>query len=144
TIVLTEGQPLTCGGDFYKFAMRLEVMPNYRLFNVTLLGAVTMRDDIRYDDHFRVDAQIYAEIRSQPTDWLQLRLRSRYLNQDTEDPTYLESNVWSFLEAAWIVTKGTRIGLRYDLFVWLDQRASTANRIPNPEHRFQLDLRTSF
>jgi hypothetical protein len=87
---------------------------------------------------------LWAEVRSQPVDFLQLRARTRYFDQDTEDPTYLETNSWSYVEAAWLITKGTRISLRYDLLVWLDQRTSTANRIPNPEHRFQLDVRATF
>lgn len=144
TIVLTEGAPLTCGGDFYKFAARFDVLPRNKYFNATVLGSITARDDYKYKDRFRIDAQAYVELRSQPADFLQLRLRTKYLNQDTEDPAYLETSLWSFVEAAWIPTKGTRIGLRYDLYVWLDQRTSTADRVPNPEHRFQLDLRTSF
>ena len=62
----------------------------------------------------------------------------------TPDFTYLETNLWSFVEGAWVINKSTRLALRYDLFVWLDQRASTLNRIPNPEHRLQLDVRTAF
>lgn len=144
TIVLTEGAPLTCGGDFYKFGARIEVLPRNRYFKAALLGSITLRDDYKYRDRFRVDAQASVEFRSHPTDFLQFRLRSKYLNEDTENAAYLETSWWSFLEAVWIPTRGTRIGIRYDLYVWLDQRASTANRIPNPEHRFQLDLRTSF
>ena len=66
------------------------------------------------------------------------------LKKKFADNTYLEQNIWTYVEGAWIITKGLRLAVRYDLFLWLDQRASTFNRVPNPEHRFQLDVRASF
>lgn len=107
-------------------------------------ASFSWKDDIKYKDRFRNEVQVWAEARSAPVDFLQLRVRARYLNQDLSDVAYLEKNVWTFVEGAWLITPKTRLALRYDLFVWLDQRASTLNRIPNPEHRFQLDVRTSF
>ena len=144
TVILTEGQPLACGGDSYKIATRLEFAPRSRLIQGTLQAWFVWKDDIRYKDRFRTDVQVWAEVRSQPVDFLQLRVRSRYLNQDTEDPTYLEENLWTFVEGTWLVSARTQISLRYDLFVWLDKRSSTPNRIPNPEHRLQLNFSTSF
>jgi hypothetical protein len=60
------------------------------------------------------------------------------------DDGALEKSVWSFVEAAWLPSKVTKVSLRYDVFVWLDTRASTLSRLPNPEHRFMLDLATGF
>lgn len=144
TFVYTEGDPVVCGGDLYRLAARLEFVPHPRYLRLTTQGWFTWTDDIRYRDRFRNDVMLWGEVKSQPLDVLQLRLRTRYLSQDIADPTYLEENVWTFLEAAWLPLKGTRLSLRYDLFVWLDQRTSTLSRFPNPEHRFMLDLRTSF
>ncbi|MFT3710185.1 MAG: helix-hairpin-helix domain-containing protein [Archangium sp.] len=144
SVLVTDGAPYTCSGDYYRIAARMDFFPRNRLFSASLQGYLTWRDDFRYKDRFRNDFQVWAEVRSTPTDWLQLRARTRYLNQDTEDNAYLETSSWSFIEAAWLITKGTRIALRYDLYVWLDQRSSTLNRIPNPEHRFQLDARVAF
>ena len=144
SVILTDGAPFVCSGDLYRATARFDFFPKNKWLSGTLQGYVTLRDDFRYKDRFRTDVQLWAEVRSQPVDFLQLRARTRYFDQDTEDPTYLETNSWSYLEAAWLITKGTRISLRYDLLVWLDQRTSTANRIPNPEHRFQLDVRATF
>lgn len=144
TIVLTTGQPLTCGGDLYRTSARLEFAAKKRLFNATVQGSFVWRDDIRYRDRFRNDLQVWVEFKSMPVDWLQLRLRTRYWDQAIDDPTYLETNIWSFVEAAWRPFKGTSVALRYDLLYWLDQRSSTPNRIPNPEHRLQLDVRAAF
>ncbi len=144
TIILTEGQPFTCSGDLYKIAARLEISPLRRLVQATLQSTFTWKDDIRYKDRFRNDLQLWAEVRTRPVDFLQFRVRARYLNQDIEDPTYLEENIWTFLEGTVFITKGTQLSLRYDLFFWLDQRSSTPNRVPNPENRFQLDFRANF
>ncbi len=144
TVILTEGQPFTCGGDLYKISARVDIKPLRRLVEATLQSSFTWRDDIRYKDRFRNDLQLWAEVRTRPVDFLQFRVRARYLNQAIEDPTYLEENIWTFVEGSVFITKGTQLSLRYDLFFWLDQRSSTANRVPNPENRFQLDLRANF
>lgn len=143
-IIYTEGETFTCGGDLYKVAARLDFVPVRKKLNLTLQGSFTWRDDVKYKDRFRNDAQLWVEVRAQPLDFLQLRARSRYLYEDISDNTYREQSSWTYFEAAWLATKGTRVGLRYDLYVWLDERTSTANRVPNPEHRFQLDVRAAF
>ncbi len=144
TVILTEGDNVTCGGDFYKFATRIEIAPAKRLIQGALLAAYTLKDDIRYKDRFRSDLLLWAEVRSQPIDFLQFRARVRYNNQDLEDPAYLEENLWTYFEGAVLISKGFRVSLRYDLLFWLDKRSSTPMRVPNPENRFQLDIRYAF
>lgn len=144
TNVYTEGDPFICGGDLYRAAIRMDITPFGRKLQGMVQGYFTWRDDFRYKDQFRNDLQIWAELRSQPVDFLQLRVRTRYLNQDLLDRAYLEESVWTYFEAAWIIGRGIRVAGRYDLYVWLDQRDSTLNRFPSPEHRFQLDLRYQF
>lgn len=150
TVIFVEGDPSPCNGDFYRLAARIDVRPlrERRWLEASLQGWFTWQDDVgkvfRDEQRFREDVQVFAEVKSRPLDWLSLRLRSRYLNQDISNDAYLETSLWSFLEAAVIPTAGTRLSLRYDLYVWLDQRASTLNKAPSPEHRFMLDLRTGF
>lgn len=144
TFVFTEGDPYVCGGDLYRAALRLNFAPLGKKLQGMVQGYFTWRDDFRYDDQFRNDLQIWAELRSQPVDFLQFRARTRYLNQDLLDRAYLEESVWTYFEAAWIIGRGTRLAARYDLYVWLDQRSTTMIRTPSPEHRFQLDLRYQF
>ncbi len=144
TVILTEGAPFACSGDLYKVAARVEIAPYNKVLTGTVQAAFTWKDDLRYKDRFRNDLQVWAEIRSRPVAFLQLRARVRYLDQDISDRAYLEQSLWTFVEGAVIVANGLRVGVRYDLYVWLDQRASTANRLPNPEHRFQLDVRVAF
>lgn len=134
----------TC--DNYKIAQRIDVRPLAKLLSFSEQASVTWRDDLSsaYNDKFRVDVQVWFEARSQPVDWLALRLRSRLRSEGIDSPTTYEDSVWTYLEAAYLPFKGTRLAARYDLYLWLDRRASTLARTPSPEHRFMLDLRTSF
>ncbi len=150
TVLFVEGDPSPCNGDFYRVAARVEVRPfrDRRWLEAAVQGWFTWQDDVakvfRDEQRFREDVQVFFEAKSRPLDWLSLRLRSRYLFQDISNNEYLEQSLWSFLEAAVIPVPGTRLSARYDLYVWLDERASTLNKAPSPEHRFMLDLRTGF
>ncbi|MBL9038424.1 MAG: helix-hairpin-helix domain-containing protein [Archangium sp.] len=144
TVVYTEDSPFACSGDLYRTALRFEFRPLRRKLLIVAQSWLTFLDDVHYKDRFRMDFQQWVEVHYRPVEWLQFRARTRYLNQDTEDNTYLEQSLWSFIEAAWVATKGTRLSLRYDVYAWLDQRAVTLTRVPSPEHRFMLDVRTSF
>jgi hypothetical protein len=154
TVLFVEGDPYVCNGDLYRIAGRLEFNPSRALMLATQAW-FTWTDDVRYKDDFRRDVQVWAEARWRPVDWLQLHLKSRYLDQDISDPTYLETNLWTFLDTTVTLGKLLRVGFRYDLFVWLDQRTSTIGKVdadgaivgartPNPEHRLLLDVRVAF
>ncbi len=144
TIVYTEGQPFTCNGDIYKVAGRLEFHLIPRFLDVITQGWFVWSSDLRYKDRFRNDVMLWGEVLSTPTERLHLRAKTRWLFQDISDNAYLEQSLWSFLEVEWMFGKGTSILGRYDAFLWLDRRASTLTRVPNPEHRFFVDLRYAF
>ena len=143
TVIFTEGQPFDCSGDLYRVAVRLDFTPAHAL-RFTAQSALTLSDDRLYPDRFRVDFQQWLEARGEPLAWLQWRARTRYLNQDVDHNASLEHSWWSFIELAWLPSDGTRLAARYDAYVWLDSRAVTLARSPNPEHRLSLDLRTTF
>jgi hypothetical protein len=134
----------TC--DSYRIVERVDFRPLGKLLSFSEQASFVWRDDISsaYNDKFRNDVQAWFEARSQPLDWLSLRLRSRLRMEGIDSPTTYEDSLWTYFEAAWMPFKGTRLAARYDLFLWLDQRASTLRRQPSPEHRFLVDLRTSF
>lgn len=144
TIILTEDGQVACGGDTYKLGFRIDTRPLRKIIQGSLQATYSWRDDIRYKDKFRNDLTLRAEVKTRPIDALQFRVVGRYVNQDLADPAYLEEFVWTYADATWFITKGTQIALRYDLLYWLDQRASTPARVPNPENRFQLDVRFAF
>ncbi|MCC6334832.1 MAG: helix-hairpin-helix domain-containing protein [Myxococcales bacterium] len=154
SILYVEGDPYTCNGDLYRIAGRLEFNPHKRVMLATQAW-FTWTDDVKYQESFRNDLQLWFEARYTPTDWLNLHLKTRYLDQDLSDPAYLETNLWTYLEATFRLGRYARVGFRYDLFFWLDKRLSTVGlvdvdgtvvgaRTPNPENRLMLDVRASF
>lgn len=145
TIIYVEGaEPFVCSGDSYKGTVRLDFRPFGRRLAGAIQGSFTFKDDVRYKTDFMKDVSASFELRSQPTDFLQIKLRSRYLNEDITDNTYLEHSVFTYLQATYIAGRNFRVSLRYDLNVFLDQRTSTLTRVPSPEHRVYLDLRAGF
>lgn len=139
----TEADPFMCSGDMYRASVRLDSRPNRRL-SAAVSGWLTWRDDVRYKDAFRQDAQVWGEVRLRPFESLALRIKSRWLFEDISDNTSLEQSLWSFIEASVNPTASVSATLRYDLYVWLDERSSTLTRLPSPEHRFMVDLSASF
>lgn len=144
TIFIDTSEPYTCSGDSYRVGARVDIRPLGRKLSGSVQAAYTLKDDIRYKDSFRQDVSAALEVRSMPTDFLQLKVRTRYLNEDTADNTYQEHSLWSYVQATYIHGRNFRFSLRYDLNVFLDQRASYLTRVPKPEHRVYLDLRAGF
>ena len=146
TQIIVEGDStFNCSGDLYRLAARLSVVPpTGRYLTGAVQTAVTWKDDVRYKDSFRNQFMMWGELRSQPLDWLLLRGRVRYLNEDTSAPDYLEKSVQTFIEATFVLPRTVRATLRYDVFAWLDARDTTLTRIPRTEHRLLLDARVSF
>ncbi len=64
-----------------------------------------------------------------------LRARVRWLSDDVSDNTHLEQSLWTYGELVQRVRAKDSLTLRADLFVWLDDRESTATRTPSPEVR---------
>lgn len=148
--------PYLCNTDLYRIAARLEFNPHKSLL-IAAQAWFTWTDDAgsRFDTDFRRDLQLWGEVRWRPLDWLTLHLKTRYLDQDVSDRAYGESNVWTYLDVAARLGRYVRIGVRYDLFVWVDQRPATIGttdidgtvvgaRFPNPENRLLLDVRAAF
>ena len=145
TIVYVEGaEPFVCSGDSYRVTARLDVRPLGRKLAGAIQGSFVMKDDPRYKDRFMQDVNASIEVRAQPTDFLLIKLRSRYLNEDISDNTYLEHSVWTYLQATYIAARNLRFSLRYDLNVYLDQRSTYLIKVPSPEHRVYLDLKAGF
>jgi hypothetical protein len=144
TAVYTEGSPFTCSGDTYRLVGRVELRPLGPRHTLAVQGSFSWTDDARYQDRFRNDAMLWAELRSQVLAWLHLRMKSRWLVQDLSDDAALERSLWTFLEAQLQLPARLVVALRYDVLLWLDRRASTLTRVPNPEHRWLADVRWQF
>lgn len=137
------GEPIPCKGMRLKTTGRLRITPDKRLTVIAQLQHA-LQDDGRYTDKRRSDvaASVAATYKASKT--LRLRGRVRYLNEDISDNAYLEQSLWTYGEL-WMRTRTKdALTLRADLFVWLDDRASTALRSPSPELRAMLGYMAKF
>jgi hypothetical protein len=95
-------------------------------------------------DRPRQDSAAMLIIRANPFDGLRLSARVRYLFEDIVDNTRWEQSLWTYFDVAYVINRVFLIRMRYDSFVWLDERQRTGLRIPSPEHRLRLELEARF
>jgi hypothetical protein len=137
------GEQIPCGGEDIKLTPRVRFDP-HRKFSFLLQYQHEWLDDTPYADHFRQDAAAYLILLAHPVDALRLRARARYLFEDIEDNTRLEQSMWTYLDVSYDILRHLLVRVRYDLVVWLDDRASTRDRVPSPEHWLRLELMGKF
>ncbi|MBL8953387.1 MAG: helix-hairpin-helix domain-containing protein [Myxococcaceae bacterium] len=139
-----EGEPQLCIGERYRTAVQLKFAPFKRKLQFFLTYIHDFLSDLpdTYPGGLSQDVRVTAEVRSQPIPELLLRLRARYLNGDLYSPTRVEESLWTFVEVTWLGWRAFHVTVRYDTYVWLDERFRT--RIPNPEHRLRLELEGRF
>ena len=145
-----DGTTRPCSGSFYRAAVGVRVQP---LRNLTA--------DVRYQHEFlndaahwkkvdqglRQDAVLRATVAYRPVDSVWIRLRLRYLNEDLATNVAAEDSLWSYLQVTYVVNKQLRLGLRYDLYAYLDERDATLERVAvgsSPEQRGRLELEARF
>jgi hypothetical protein len=68
----------------------------------------------------------------------------RYLFEDVSDNTYKEQSVWTYLDFTYALKDKTSVRARYDYVSYLDERDSTLQRQPSPEHWLWLELEAHF
>jgi hypothetical protein len=141
---LIEGEPQLCIGERYRSAVGLRFRPIKRKLEMNFIVMHDLVSDIDYPDKLSQDIRFTAEIRSQPINELLFRLRSRYLKGDVYSNNRLEESLWSFLEVTWLGWRAFHVSVRYDIYLWLDKRNGTLDRVPNPEHRLRLELEGRF
>ncbi|MFL5320675.1 MAG: hypothetical protein ACJ790_13520, partial [Myxococcaceae bacterium] len=140
----SEGDVLPCTGQFVRLIQRLELMPRFRYASVLLQAAEKWVDDPAYAPAMRMDASAYVQVSSRPTDLVRLRARVKYLDEAVDKPDRGERSLWTFFQATWTPGGGYLVSARYDNYFYIDTRASTLTRTPNPAHRFTLQLEAKF
>ena len=68
-----------------------------------------------------------------------LRVRFRYDLEDAFDNHRLPHTAWLYVESSFRVRRRDDINVRYDFRAFLDERESTAARLPSPEHWLWLE-----
>ncbi|EDM81904.1 hypothetical protein PPSIR1_05538 [Plesiocystis pacifica SIR-1] len=101
-------------------------------------------DDVSVDGRPRQDAAAFLILRSNPVGSFRLNARLRYLNEDLADNARQEHSLWTYIEGSYVFSRVFQARLRYDTFVWLDERDNTLARVPSPEHRLRLQLEARF
>jgi hypothetical protein len=140
-----EGEPVPCSGEKLQVGVQARFRP-VRDLSITAKYQHRWLDDGRdtYDESFRQDMAGWLVIAYRPIKELQLRARVRYLFEALSDNEYLEQSIWFYLEAAYWYQRDFQVKLRYGMFAWLDDRASTQERDPNPAHWLRLELEYRF
>ena len=96
------------------------------------------------DPRLRQDAAATLIVRGQPLPGFRITGRARYLFEDIANNGYYEQSLWTYVALSYVIKRLFLIRLRYDTVLWLDERQSTGNRVPNPEHRLRLELEARF
>ncbi len=138
-----EGEPSPCKGEEIKTTAMVRVEPARKLSLAAEFTHIFV-DDPRYTDRFRQDVAAIFTATWWPLDTLRIYARGKYLNQAIDDNTYLEQSLWTYVELTYQRARSWDVRLRYDLYVYLDDRASTLARDPNPEHRLRVEMEARF
>jgi hypothetical protein len=140
-----EGEPEPCSGEKFQLGGQVRLIPTREL-TVTAKYQHRWLDDGRddFNNKFRKDMAAWLVVMYKPIEGLRLRARMRYLFEAVSLNDYLEESLWLYLEAAYWYRRDLRIKLRYEVFSWLDDRASSEERDPNPAHWLRLELEYRF
>ncbi|PRQ09995.1 hypothetical protein [Enhygromyxa salina] len=92
----------------------------------------------------RHDSSATLIVRAQPLPGFRVTGRLRYLFEDIANNSYYEQSLWTYFDLSYVIKRVFLIRARYDVYLWLDDRSSTMNRVPNPEHRLRLELEARF
>jgi len=138
------GEPIPCGGRQLtsvaraRFdadrALSLTAMLEHQLLDDGLVATSPFRDTFRQD----LSGWLIALWRPDPK--VRLRGRVRYLNEAINDGAddYLERSLAALVDASLGIRARDVLRVRADVKLWLDQRASTLARSPNPELQLWL------
>jgi hypothetical protein len=138
-----DGEAIPCGGEKYQVTGRFKYTPLPR-YSVTAQYQHELQTDARYDDQYRQDRSVALIGTARPTDDIRIRGRLRYLEEDISDDTYLEESVWAYADISYRIRAQDRLRVRYDIYKYLDDRESTMERVPSPEHWLWLEYESRF
>ncbi len=142
---MVEGEPVPCSGEKVQAGVALRFYPLKRM-TLALKYQHRFLDDgsSRYANKMRQDMSLWLTFGWWISDDLKIAARLRYLNEAFDANDYLEQSAWFYLEGVWRLERALRVKLRYELYAWLDDRASTEARVPNPAHWLRLELEARF
>jgi hypothetical protein len=138
-----EGAPIACTGQRIKGVLRVGYEP-VRKMRFDLEGQIATLDDPMYVGSMRQDASVWLKWQWWVTNDLRLQARVRYANEALDASSYLQDTIWGYFDVIYRIPKSLRLRARYDILSYIDNRASTLIRNPNPEHWLRLEVQGSF
>jgi hypothetical protein len=90
-------------------------------------------DDPRHPTGLRDDVAAWAIADWRPRARVRVHGRARFLWQDVATPAYLEESLWTTADVTLGLRDRDELRVRADVYAWLDGRATTQARAPNPE-----------
>lgn len=132
------GEPIPCGGRQITSIVRATYEPS-RTYSGTLQIQHQLVDDglmdsrPQYAKRFRQDLAIWFIGYYRPSKNVRTRIRARYFDEAIDDSTYLERSFATLVDTAVRVRDRDTLRVRFDTKFWLDNRATTPDRVPNPE-----------
>lgn len=134
----------TCHGELARVTGRLARVPAGRGLSAAAQYGHAFVTDPKYPRAYRQDALLVGELGLRPFEQLLVRLRCRYVDRAIDEDQ--RSQRWLTAHAAVDTAAGRTLTVRahYGLTRYLDQRASTLARRPNPEHSLQLQIESRF
>ncbi len=132
-------EPGLCEGEKYQVTGRFRFSPTPRYSLVAQYQHEYLVDLDRQD----ASATLIGTVR--PWEWLRSRARVRYLFEDIDnEETSLEESVWGYVDTGVRVRTRDWVRVRYDVYLYLDDRMSTVERVPSPEHWLWLEYESRF
>ena len=139
------GEPIPCSGEKYQATARFRYTPTPKYTMVAQYQHELVGDgSTRYEEELRQDASASLLGSARPDDRVRLRGRVRYLVEGIGHTDYLEESVWGYADVTYRVRERDRLRVRYDIYVYLDERSDTDLRQPSPEHWLWLEYESRF
>ena len=139
------GEPVPCSGQKLQIAGRLRYQPR-RDFSLAMQYQHRWVDDANpeFANAYRQDLSAWLVASAKVSSEVRVRARFRYLSEAVSDATYGEESLWAYVDFTYRLPRDLRLRARYDLVSWLDERASSQVRSPNPEHWLWLEVEQKF
>lgn len=132
------GEPIPCAGRQLTTIGRIQYKQNRQLTYTAMLEHQLLDDPSISDTSFRQDVAGWLVVNWLPQKTVRVRFRARYLDEAVGDDLKLETSLSTLIDAAVKVRKKDTVRVRADAKFYLDDRASTLARDPNPELQFWL------
>ena len=139
------GEPVPCSGEQIHVTGRLQLQLGRRASIMAQYRHEWLDDGSSiFDDSMRQDVSAFVSVRANPIDPLRIVFRTRFLFEDIENRDRMEQSIWAYLSLSYRFPNRLTLSVRYDVQHYLDTRAATDLRSPNPEHWGRLELQQRF